>query len=130
MGEELISTLVSFASSETLTSATMIGIGALRDVELGYYWLDRKDYKRQKFPEIVELVSCIGNLSLREGKPFIHLHVALGREDYSIFGGHLFSGIVAVTAEIVLRPVEATISRAYEDRAGLFLLDLPLCKAL
>lgn len=129
MGEEFISSLLSFASSEGLTSGYLSGIGALRDVELGYYWLNRKEYKRQVFPDIVELVSCVGNLALREGKPFVHVHVALGREDFSLFGGHLFSGIVAVTAEITLRPLEAPVTRKFNDRAGLFLLDLPVCEA-
>lgn len=130
IGEELISSLLKFASSETLTSGYLSGIGALRDVELGYYWLDRKEYKRQKFAEIVELVACTGNLALRQDAPFIHLHVALGREDYSLFGGHLFSGIVAVTAEIYLRPLQEPVSRAWNEGTGLFLLDLPACKAV
>jgi predicted DNA-binding protein with PD1-like motif len=129
MGEELMSTLLQFASSEGLTAGYLSGIGALKDVELGYYWLDRREYKRQKFPEIVELVGCTGNLALKEGKPFVHIHVALGREDYSIFGGHLFSGIVAVTAEIVLHSWPQAVSRAFDEKAGLFLLDLPACKA-
>lgn len=129
MGEDLHASLLRLAVQESLTSGQISGIGALRDVELGYYWLDRKEYKRQRFPEIVELVSCAGNLALREGAPFIHLHVALGREDFSIFGGHLFSGIVAVTAEIVLHPFPDAVTRRHDERAGLYLLDLPLCEA-
>jgi uncharacterized protein len=129
MGEEFPASLLRFAETESVASAYFQGIGALRDVELGYYWLDRKEYKRQKFPEIVELISCAGNLALREGIPFVHAHVALGREDYSVFGGHLFQAIVAVTVEIVMRPFPEAVSRNYDARAGLFLLDLPLCKA-
>lgn len=128
MGEDLPSSLLRFAALASLTAGQISGIGALRDVELGYYWLDRKEYKRQRFPEIVELVSCAGNLALRDGSPFVHLHVALGREDFSLFGGHLFSGIVAVTVELVLHPFPEPVTRKHDDRAGLFLLDLPSCE--
>ena len=129
MGEEFPGSLLRFAAAESVPSGHFLGIGALRDVELGYYWLDRKEYKRQKFPEIVELISCAGNLALREGAPFVHAHVALGREDYSVFGGHLFQAVVAVTVEVVLSPFPEAVSRTYDARAGLFLLDLPLCEA-
>lgn len=130
IGEELITSLLNFASSETLSSGYLSGIGALRDFELGYYWLDRKEYKRQKYSEIVELIACTGNLALRQDAPFIHLHVALGREDYSMIGGHLFSGIVAVTAELFFRPLQEPVMRAWNERTGLFLLDLPAYKAV
>lgn len=130
MGEELVASIQSFAVQNGILAGQITGIGALRDIELGFYWLDRKQYKRQKFPEIVELIACNGNLALREGAPFAHMHVALGREDYSVFGGHLFSGVVAVTVELVLRPFADAVVRTFDERAGLYLLELPLCKTV
>jgi predicted DNA-binding protein with PD1-like motif len=130
IGEEFVDTVTRFAARQNLPSASLSGIGALRDFEVGYYRLNRKEYKREKFTEIVELLSCVGNISTRDGKHFSHIHVCLGREDYSVMGGHLFSGIVAVTAEIFLRPLPESISRAQDETTGLALLDLPLGKAL
>lgn len=130
MGEELPGSLVRFAEQNGIEAADFQGIGALRDFELGYFVLSSGDYKRQKYTEIVELLNGTGNLAMREGKPFAHMHVTLGLPDYSVIGGHLFSGIVAVTAEIVFRPLPVRMNRTYDERTRLFLLDLPGWKAL
>lgn len=130
MGEELLSSLVSFATQQNIESAEFRGIGALRDFELGYYMLSSKEYKRQKYSEIVEILNCAGNLAMREGKRFAHAHATLGLPDFSVIGGHLFTGIVAVTAELVFRPLPERMERKFDEKAGLYLLDLPVWKAL
>jgi predicted DNA-binding protein with PD1-like motif len=122
IGEEIISTLTSFVEEKHISAGWLSAIGALRDFELGYYYLDRKEYGRKKFEPIAELVSFHGNIGMREGRSFLHVHAALGREDYSLVAGHLFSGIVAVTAEVVLHPLPGAMQRAYDERTGLFLL--------
>jgi uncharacterized protein len=123
IGEELLTSLTRFATEEKVYAGSIHAIGALRDFELGYYYLDKKEYGRKKFTEIAELISCSGNLASKEGNPFVHIHVAMGREDYTVIGGHLFSGIVAVTAEIVLLPFPEKMDRTYDERTGLFLLN-------
>jgi predicted DNA-binding protein with PD1-like motif len=130
IGEEFISSLATIAESEKIHAASIHAIGALRDFELGYYYLDRKEYGRKRFDEIAELISGAGNISLRNGKPFVHLHAVLGREDYSVIGGHLFSGIVAVTAEVLLVKLPERIERRYDDRTGLQLINLSSGKTL
>ncbi len=122
IGEQVINELTVFAGKRNITSASISGIGALRDFELGYYYLDRKEYGRRKFTEIAELISCSGNLAIREGNPFAHLHALLGKDDFSVIGGHLFEGTVAVTAEFVLTPFPEQMQRDYDERTGLYLL--------
>src|SRR4030095_9503794 len=100
IGEEIISTLTDYVLRKNITAGSLNAIGALRNYELGYYYLDRKEYWRKKFEPISELISFSGNIALREGKVFLHVHATLGQEDFTVAGGHLFSGIVAVTAEV------------------------------
>ena len=123
IGEEFLTCLTNFAKEANVVAGTLHAIGALRDFELGYYYLDKKQYGRKKFSEIAELISCSGNLASKEGNPFVHIHVAMGREDFTLIGGHLFSGIVAVTAEVVLFPFPEKMDRTYDERTGLFLLN-------
>ena len=123
IGEELVTSLTEFAQKENIVAGAIHAIGALRDFELGYYYLNKKEYGRSKFNEIHELISCSGNLGTREGKPFAHIHVSMGREDFTVIGGHLFSGIVAVTAEVILWPFPEIMERNYDGRTGLFLLN-------
>ncbi|MBA3778111.1 MAG: DUF296 domain-containing protein [Chloroflexi bacterium] len=47
-------------------------------------------------------MSFQGNAALREEEPFLHLHVALGRSDLTVIGGHLREAIVHPTLEVWL----------------------------
>lgn len=123
IGEELLTSLTRFAKEENVVAGAIQGIGALRDFEIGWYYQDKKEYKRRKFSENAELISCSGNLSSKEATPFFHIHVAMGLEDFRVIGGHLFSGIVAVTAEVLLFPFPERLDRTYDERTGLFLLN-------
>lgn len=124
IGDELTSSLVSFAEKQEIFSAEVRAIGALKDFELGYYLLNKKQYKRSKYTEIAELVSCMGNISQKDGKPFPHLHATLGLPDFQVIGGHLFSGLVAVTVEAIIRPLPEKLVRKFDETVGLFLWEL------
>ena len=49
IGDEFISTITELAQERNIQAASLSAIGALRDFELGYYYLDRKKYDRKKF---------------------------------------------------------------------------------
>jgi predicted DNA-binding protein with PD1-like motif len=62
---------------------------------------------------------------MREGSPFLHLHVALARRDLTVMGGHLAEAVVHPTLEVWLRTEELPVRRARDAATGLDLLDLP-----
>ena len=124
--EDLFETILSWAVEHNVTCAHLSGIGALKDVELGFYHLSEKSYERKLFPKEAELLSLEGNISLLDEKPFLHLHAVLGDENFNAFGGHLFSAKVAVTCEVNIRPIPATAKRIPNEEIGLNLLSF--CK--
>lgn len=123
--EDLFSSLEEFAATEGLYGGMLKGIGALKDVELGFYHLETKTYDRKSFSGDFELLSLDGNLSYFNDKPFFHIHTVLGDEDFSCKGGHLFSAKVAVTTEMYFFPIEQKVERHMDEEIGLNLLDLP-----
>ena len=123
--EDLFSSLESFASAERLGAGMLKGIGALKDVELGFYHLESKTYDRRTFEGDFELLSLDGNLSHLNGRPFFHIHTVLGDQDFSCKGGHLFSAKVAVTTEMYFFPIAQNIERKMDNEIGLNLLALP-----
>lgn len=125
--ESLFESLEEFASRHQQTFGTLNGIGALKDCELGFYHLDRKEYDRKVFPHEAELLSLVGNLSFLKEKPFFHIHTILGASDFSTYGGHLFKATVAVTAEIIFRPLSLSVNREHDEEIGLNLLNLKGC---
>ena len=124
--EDLFSTLESWAEEEDITLGQVSGIGALKNIELGFYHLRDKKYERKKFPKEAELLSLQGNISLFNEKPFFHLHAVLGDENYCAFGGHLFKADIAVTLEIYIRPFSGRAAREPNHEVGLNLLNF--CK--
>ncbi len=122
--EDLITKLEEFASTENLKGGMLKGIGALKDVELGFYHLNEKHYDRKTFNDEYELLSLDGNLSFLNGKPFFHIHTVLGCADFSCVGGHLFSAKVAVTTELYFLPLDIKVEREMDEEIGLNLLNL------
>jgi predicted DNA-binding protein with PD1-like motif len=122
--ENLFTALEEFADKNSLKCGTLNGIGALKNCELGFYHLDTKTYDRKMFADEAELLSLAGNLSLFEGKPFFHIHTVLGGADFKTYGGHLFTADVAVTAEIIFRPLDLEIERTPDESIGLNLLNM------
>lgn len=119
-GQKLVSTLTQDVVDLGLKGGLISGLGALIHVELGYYHLDHKEYLRKTFSEMdYELISLTGNLSLKEGTPYIHVHAALGDNQFRVFGGHLFEAEVAVTAEISIIPLGKMPVRELDPRIGL-----------
>jgi predicted DNA-binding protein with PD1-like motif len=96
------------------------GIGMLSDPLLGWYEVEAKRYHEQSFPGRHELLNLSGNISLREGAPFAHLHAVLSHTDYSCFGGHLFSAAVGLTLEVLIQLLPSLrMDRTMEEQWGL-----------
>lgn len=118
--QTVIETLTQLASEHGILGGTITGIGALKDPELGFYELHKKDYIRKTFRnEDFELLALNGNISWRDGAPYIHVHTALGRSDFSVIGGHLFEARVAVTAEIYVTSFGIMPERKLQSDLGL-----------
>ena len=102
--------------------ATFSVIGAVSSSTLGFYDQQKRVYETftKKAPH--EIASCIGNVSLKEGKPFIHAHVVLGGQDGKTTGGHLFSETIIFAGEINLQELIGTaMERNFDTTTGLFL---------
>src|SRR5947209_18614392 len=102
-GDEVMSTLTHFAREKKLTGSRFTAIGAFRDVVVGYFDWNKKDYQRIPFREQMEVVSLLGDVAEGEnGEPKVHAHVVLGRADGTAHAGHLLEAHVRPTLELTL----------------------------
>lgn len=122
--DEISSTISKFAGELAIDAATVSGIGAAHHLVLGYYDRAAREYVRHSVEEEVEIVSLAGNIALKDGKPFPHLHIVVSGRDFRTKAGHLFEGKVGGTCEVAITPLPGYIQRAKDERTGLFLLDL------
>jgi len=120
-GEEVITTLEKIAVENGIKFGFIFGIGAVKNVELGYY--TGKRYVRNRLYEFFEVTSLIGNISMLKDKPFVHCHITLGKENGEIIGGHLFKAEVSYTMEIMIIAAEQPIlERKYDEKTKLNIL--------
>ena len=123
-GDEAMAGLKQFAESSKLGAAQFTAIGAFRDVTLGYFDWEKKEYQKIPVNEQVEVLSLIGDVAQEEGKPKVHVHVVVGRSDGSTRGGHLMEGHVRPTLEVILTESPAHLRKEHDEESGLALIRL------
>ncbi|MFB6174013.1 MAG: PPC domain-containing DNA-binding protein [Halobacteriales archaeon] len=122
-GEDWRGQIESFASEEGIEAGFFYGLGAVQDAELYFYDQDTKEYDAIAFDEPFEVVPAVGNVSLLDGEPFAHTHVALSREDGSTVAGHLQSA-TTFAGELYLRAFDTSLVREHDPVTDLDLWTL------
>jgi len=123
-GDEVKDALLRFAKAEHITAASLTAIGAFERATVGWFDIERKQYRPISIDEQVELLSCIGDLSLTQGGEVqLHAHVALGRSDGTTRGGHLLEAHVRPTFEAIVSESPAYLRRSFDPSSGLSLID-------
>ena len=123
-GDEIVAGLTAFAAREHLRASHLTAIGALRDVTLGYFDRDRRDYTRIPLAEQVEVLSLLGVITLEGARPKLHAHIVVGQADGTARGGHLLEGRVWPTLEVIVEELPRHLQRRTDPETGLALIDL------
>lgn len=93
-GSEIVASITALAESLGVEAGIVSGIGALKYAAIGYYDQEAHEYRSIEIDGPVEISSLSGNISTRDGKPFLHAHATLADSQGMIRGGHLSSGTV------------------------------------
>ena len=121
-GRDLINSIEEFCKKALIQMATFSVIGAVSSATIGAYDQKQQVYVTFKEEAPLEIVSCIGNVSLKDGKPFIHAHILLADEQGKTIGGHLFSETIIYAGEINLQELTGKpMERTYDNDTGLML---------
>jgi uncharacterized protein len=121
-GEEAMSTLTAFARGQSLTASQVTAIGAFERVVLGYFDRDKRDYQPIPIERQVEVLSLIGDI-VGEGEDLkLHLHVVVGKDDGSAYGGHLMEATVWPTLEVVITETPTHLRRRFDPQTGVALI--------
>ena len=118
-GDEIAKSLLEVAKKERMTLASVSGIGATDDFEVGVFDLARSDYERFRFTGNHEIVALVGNITTKDGAPYIHLHITCAGEGGKIVGGHLFDAKISLTAEIFLGKAAGSADRRRDETLGI-----------
>lgn len=88
-GEDLICAIRNLAEKEKIQSGIFFAIGTLSQAHF-YFYAPKKTPVTLKEP--LEIISCIGNISLKEKQPFIHAHISVSDSKYRCHAGPLLEG--------------------------------------
>lgn len=124
-GEEAFAALTRFANESGISAASLTAIGAFDRATVGWFDFSSKSYRKIEVNEQCEVLSAIGDIAVGDdGKPSLHVHIVLGLADGSTRGGHLLTGTVRPTLEVVLTEVPAMLRRKKRSDLGIALIDL------
>lgn len=117
---DLLEQINTFVRENDIKTGMVSAIGAIQNLRLGYYKQDVKQYVTldeglsDKGP--FEIVHCTGNVSIKDGEPFCHLHIVASDREGKCFGGHLMPGVRIFALEFIVYAFEGeTLVRGLDD---------------
>lgn len=124
-GGKIVSSLQEICEKEDIKTASITGIGAVNEVTFAFLNLKTMERDEKTFEGLHEIVSLVGNVSILNNKPFLHLHLAVSGSDFNVIGGHLIEGTIYTTSEIVIDVADGTVEKKPNPSlAGFPTLDL------
>jgi uncharacterized protein len=119
-GGDLLGEIAAVADAHGMQAAEVRGIGALQTARLAFYDQTAHEYGEFAVDAPVEIVSLLGNVSLRDGATAVHAHAALAGHDGACVGGHVAPGCVIFACELILQElVGEPLVREFDDVTGL-----------
>ncbi len=123
-GDDILQSVRQFATAKRLSAGLLEGIGSLSKVKLGHYDFKTRKYSYETFEDDLEILSLSGNIATMNREPLSHVHVTLGRRDFSVIGGHMDEGSSANMVEIGVWKLPGRLVKAKDDQIGLNVLQL------
>jgi len=124
-GDKVIAALLDFCRSEGIGYAFLSGLGAVSSVDLAYFNDGTREYEVHPISEQLEVIGLTGNITIKDGAPFAHVHAVFGDKSLSVRGGHVMEMTVKPNLEIWLTRGTEEVVRLPDDESGLSLMSLP-----
>ena len=118
-GEEICRTLLAIAKKEQIGAAIVSGIGAVSDFAVGLFDPEKKQFGENHFTGYYEVTALGGNLSTKDGEPYLHLHMSCADAQGHMVGGHLAQATISLTGEIFIQVLHGSVGRAFDAEVGL-----------
>ena len=121
-GSDLVAEIERYCAEQSVVAAQVIVIGAVRAAAYAYYEQDDHRYLELASATHHEIVGFVGNVSLRDGRPFLHAHATFADASGASVGGHLLRGCEVFAAEAMIRELgDVSLVRAHDEETGLAL---------
>ena len=110
-GEEILAALRQVCTQENIVLAS---------VTLGVFNSKKFVYESTRYTGDMEIVSCMGNVTQKDGEVYLHLHMAVANATKGVvYAGHLNDAKISLTGEFILRIIDGRVEREYSPEVGL-----------
>ncbi|MCQ9633395.1 DNA-binding protein [Chryseobacterium sp. WG14] len=120
---KIVETLTDFVRDQNIQAGEITGIGAVSEATLRFFNPSTKNYVDTTFKEQMEVTNISGNVAEIEEKLTLHLHITLGREDYTALAGHLLEATIQGAAEFIFYPLSTRVVKVRNQEIGINLYD-------
>jgi predicted DNA-binding protein with PD1-like motif len=121
-GRDILEEVMRIIQARGIEHAAISIIGAVSSATFGYYDQQAQEYLEIKRKGCFEVISCTGNVTLKQGAPFVHAHALFGDRNGTAFGGHLMSPSIIFAAELhILELAAQPPERIRDATTGLYL---------
>ncbi len=118
-GERLFESMQRFFEQTGVKGGELQAVGAVDEVTLGWYDVEKREYTWKTLGEELEVASLLGSVT----ETGLHAHGVFSDKEFRCYGGHVKEARVSATLEVFLR--EHKKIRRQEDKAtGLKLMEL------
>lgn len=119
-GCDLLQELTDVCVKGNIKLGRVEAIGAVRKACIGFYNQENRTYQFSSIDCTLEIAQLIGNVSLKDGKPFVHAHITLADEKGKSYAGHLAPGTVVFACEFVIESFDGPgFERVPDEETGL-----------
>ena len=122
-GEEIMESLKKLCLDEDIRLGSISGLGAAKEVEIGLFNTETKEYKTTVMQGMFEITSLIGNITRKENEVYLHCHINFSDASLNTFGGHLVKAVISATGEIIITKIDGEVNRRFDEEIGLNLFD-------
>ena len=121
LNDNLLETLNRIAVDKKIKAGFISVIGALQNVNLGFYNQKLKKYTEcLRVKSKLEISSCTGNISVKDYKAFVHTHIVCSDHSGKTIGGHLMNKSKVFAAEYVIFEIKnVKLIRTKDSDTGL-----------
>jgi predicted DNA-binding protein with PD1-like motif len=121
-GDDLVEEIERVCAEHDVRAAWVSAIGAVKHASFAYYEQQEHRYLELASSEHHEIIGFVGNISIRDDRPFLHAHATFASRSGAAVGGHLVSGCEVFVAEVTIREMTgAELIRTPDEVTGLAL---------
>jgi len=119
MGARIPDDILKIARKERIATGRVEAIGGVNRLKLAYYNSREKKYEEHEYSGSFEVTSLLGNITTKDGNPFLHAHGTFGRRDMGVVGGHVMTATVSPILEVIITPTKNRALRRFDETMGL-----------